>query len=294
MTPRPDNTQSFINSAGTSDPAGPPDVSRAAGETAESSRTPSFCRRNRNLILFLLALVAISDIVMIWLFPFPGNDMASRYAPMTEAFAAGDWQVAFHPRFGMLFSALTGAISWLTGLNGVRSCQVAALFFFWLTVLPLWGIFRRLWDERVAAAGCLLYLLSSFLTRYIYFGLRENWKTFGVAAGVFGVMAVFYSPRQWRGYLTAACGGAFLVAVRGDGAFYAMVILLAVACLEIGSFRRFPVRSVLCGLLLLVLISPQLYYNFDKLGYPVPECRHAQILKRMGMPPLKTPEVELP
>ena len=271
-----------------------PDAGSSATETRFSSGEESFYRRHRILIWTFFVMIAAADIVMIRLFPFPGNDMAARYAPMTEAFAAGDWQVAFHPRFGMLFSALTGSISYLTGLNGFRSCQIAALMFFLLTVFPLWSIFRRLWDERIAAAGCLLYLMCSFLTRYVYFGLRENWKAFGIAAGVCGALAVSQAPRRWRGYLTAACGGAFLVAVRGDGAFYAMVLLLAIAYLELKSFRRIPIRSILCGLLLLLLISPQLYYNYDKLGYPVPECRHAQLLKRMGMPPWKTPEVELP
>lgn len=254
----------------------------------------SFYRKYRGFIWSVFGLVVLGDLVMVWLFAFPGNDMASRYAPMAEAFAAGNWRVAFHPRFGLLFSAVTGSISFLTGLNGFRSCQVAAMIFFWLTTFPLWGIYRSIWDERVAAAGCFLYLISSFLTRYAYFGLRESWKAFGIALGVWGVMTVLQSAGKWRGYIAVACGGAFLIAIRGDGAFYAFVLLIVSAVLEMARADRLPSRTFLCGLLLLLLVSPQLYYNYNTLGYPVPESRHAQLLKHIGCPPLKTPEVEVP
>lgn len=254
----------------------------------------SFYRKYRGFIWIVFALVVLTDLAMVWLFTVPGNDMASRYAPMAEAFASGDWRVAFHPRFGLLFSAVTGCISYLTGLNGFRSCQVAAMIFFWLTAFPLWSIYRRIWDERVAATGCLLYLLSSFLTRYAYFGLRESWKAFGIAVGVCGILTVVQAPNKWRGYLAIACGGAFLIAVRGDGAFYALVLLIVAAVLEMSRADRLPARTFLAGLLILVLVSPQLYYNFNMLGYPVPESRHAQMLKRIGVPPMKTPEVEVP
>lgn len=41
----------------------------------------------------------------------------NRYAPMADAFAAGDWFHAFHPRFGALFSVLTGLFATL-GFRG--------------------------------------------------------------------------------------------------------------------------------------------------------------------------------
>ncbi len=294
MTSPADNSSS-AESAGTPLPTDSPGSSAVVEPgIAFFTTKQSFYRKNRILIWTVFALVAVADVVMAYLYPFPGNDMAARYAPMAEAFAAGDWRVAFHPRFGILFSAVTGTVCRLTGLDGFRSCQVVSLLFFLLTAFPLWRIFKRIWGERVAAAGCFLYLMCSFLTRYAYFGLRETSKTFGIALGVWGVMAVLHAPRRWQGYLVTAIGGAFLIAVRGDGAFYALVLLLAAAKIEMGMFRRLPVRSFLSGILLLVLISPQLYYNYEKLGYPVPEARHAQLLKRMGMQPMKMPEVELP
>jgi hypothetical protein len=254
----------------------------------------SFYRKHRIAIWSVFALIVLLDAGMVRLSAFPGNDMSSRYAPMAEAFASGNWRVAFHPRFGLLFSAVTGSISFLTGLSGFRSCQVAAIVFFWLTAFPLWSIYRRIWDERVAAAGCFLYLMSSFLTRYAYFGLRESWKTFGIALGVCGVLTVMQSPNKWRGYLAVACGCAFLISIRGDSAFYALVLLVMAFVLEKIRAKRLPSRSFLCGLLILLLVSPQLWYNYRMLGYPVPESRHAQLLKHIGIPPLKTPEVEVP
>ena len=60
------------------------------------------------------------------LYPVTMSDSITRYAPMADAFAREDWRQVFHPRFGVLFEVLSGGLSWLTGLEGAKSVQVAS------------------------------------------------------------------------------------------------------------------------------------------------------------------------
>ena len=77
------------------------------------------------LFLPLCGLLVLGT--LLWLNPIPADDTATRYAPMAQAFAEGDWFYAFHPHSGVFFPALSGGIAWLTGVDGFRACQVAAL-----------------------------------------------------------------------------------------------------------------------------------------------------------------------
>ena len=55
---------------------------------------------------FLLALVLA--LPPFFLTTIPPVDVATRYAPMAEAFARGDWGYAFHPRVPLLQSVIGG------------------------------------------------------------------------------------------------------------------------------------------------------------------------------------------
>ncbi len=248
----------------------------------------------RTWLWIVCAAALLLNLALLWVNPLPGNDVAGRYAPMAEQFAGGHWRYAFHPRFGLLFPALSGALVWLTGLDGFRGCQMAALLLFTLAA-PVWyGVFRRVWDERTALAGVVFYFLSSHLLRTVLEGLREPGKALGFALAVYGVIVIFQQPRRWAGYGALSVGGAILTLIRGDGALCALLLLGVGAALEIRRRRAWPWRSLAAALGLLALTAPQLGYNLYVLGYPVPECRHALLLKQWGMPPLKKPLTELP
>ena len=72
--------------------------------------------RRENLTLLCCALV-------LFLLYFPGaymhefilRDTAVRYAPMADAFAAGNWEYAFHPRVNCLHPLISGIITRITG-----------------------------------------------------------------------------------------------------------------------------------------------------------------------------------
>ena len=77
-----------------------------------------------HLFVFALLIAALTAILN----PLPANDVVARYAPAAEAFAAGDWQYAFHPRFGVYFTAFSGIFVWLTGVDGVIACKIVSIF----------------------------------------------------------------------------------------------------------------------------------------------------------------------
>lgn len=94
------------------------------------------------LLLPLCGLLALG--ALLWLNPVPADDTATRYAPMAQAFAAGDWFYAFHPHSGVFFPTLSGGIAWLTGVDGFRACQVAGLLLWATAAIPLYGIVLKL------------------------------------------------------------------------------------------------------------------------------------------------------
>lgn len=94
------------------------------------------------LFLPLCGLLVLGT--LLWLNPIPADDTATRYAPMAQAFAEGDWFYAFHPHSGVFFPVLSGGIAWLTGVDGFRACQVAALLLWAAAAIPLYGIVLKL------------------------------------------------------------------------------------------------------------------------------------------------------
>ncbi|PWM82040.1 MAG: hypothetical protein DBX90_06470, partial [Lentisphaerae bacterium] len=83
---------------------------------------------HKSIALFLLALALGLGLAAINVFPAP--DVATRYAPMAEAFAAGEWKYAFHPRIPMLHQTLAGCFCWLFGISGFAGCRLAAVLVF--------------------------------------------------------------------------------------------------------------------------------------------------------------------
>lgn len=235
------------------------------------------------LLLPLCGLLILGT--LLWLNPIPADDTATRYAPMAQAFAEGDWLYAFHPHSGVFFPALSGGIAWLTGLDGFRACQVAALLLWATAALPLYGIVLKLWgDRRIALLAELLYLAASHLQRYVYDGLRDNGRSLGLFLLVLGLLMFYESRRSWRAVPMSAVGAALLTMLRVDGPLIAAAGILCFIVWDITGNHRNLLRCAALLILTTVLISPQLYLNDRWSGYPVPNSRYALILERFGIP----------
>lgn len=153
------------------------------------------------------------------LYPVLMSDSITRYAPMADAFAQGDWRQAFHPRFGVLFQVLCGSVSWLTGLPGAKSVQVVAVGFLALSGVPLFFLVKRLFNVRVAWWSLALLFVCDDFTRYAMDGLRDVGKCLAFALIAYGAVE---QKTLWIG-LGLFC----LIALVSYGFAVASVLVLA-------------------------------------------------------------------
>lgn len=145
--------------------------------------------------VWLLALgfwLVLSVVCCLWS-PATAADMVIRYAPMSDAFARGDWNLAYHPRFGVLFMTLSGSVAWLTGLDGIRSCQITALGLLAFSIVPVWCAVKALFDERAAWIAAVMVLVATEVFVYAIDGLRDTGRTLGLALCMFA----FVRNRLW-------------------------------------------------------------------------------------------------
>lgn len=135
----------------------------------------------RRLIVFSLLYFILLATAAHFLYPVMMADAVNRYAPMADAFAGGDWYHAFHPRFGILFSVLAGSLSYCSSLAGDYACQIISILFLSLSSIPLWFVFKKLFDEETAWLGMLFIVLMPDFVVYALDALREPMRIFGFA-----------------------------------------------------------------------------------------------------------------
>lgn len=101
-------------------------------------------------------------------------DVVVRYGPMADAFAAGDWEMAFHPRFGVLFQVLTGIVRRVTAFDGLQSCQCVAAAFWAYSILPLWAVSKKVFGHRTALLCAAFLLIAPRPFGLALDGLRDD------------------------------------------------------------------------------------------------------------------------
>lgn len=259
-----------------------------------------FMGRRKDLLIPAL----ISCAVLLLLLPallfseLPKLDVACRYAPMAEAFAAGDWEFAFHPRVTPLLPVCAGILAKLFPVSGWAACQMASALFLALSVFPVFFAIRRIYGFGNAVFASALIPFCSYLMRLGYFGLRETAAVFGASLLLYAAALLHDSGRRPGGYLAFAFGAAVLLLSRGDTALF---VAAASLILLIWDFvrHRHPLRSLAAGGLVLLILLPQMCYNWRMIGWPVPEYRHAMVLRRVSkklplLDKLRNPAAQLP
>lgn len=239
--------------------------------------------------LLLLPLFFLSD--------FPKRDVAFRYAPMAEAFAAGEWRFAFHPRVTPLLPVCAGILVQIFSCSSRLACQLAATLFLSLGLFPLYAGCRRIYGFRIAALSAILPAGCSYLIRLGYYGLRESGSLLGILLIFYAVVLLRQSSRSVGGFLCFALGETLLLLSRGDVALFGMLAfsgLFLWDCVRNGH----PLRTFAAGVLMMLLLLPQLAYNYRMIGYPVPELRHAVIMRSLckmipGLSFLRNPTPEM-
>ncbi|MDD3663393.1 MAG: glycosyltransferase family 39 protein, partial [Candidatus Pacebacteria bacterium] len=210
--------------------------------------------------------------------PFP--DVATRYAPMAEAFSVGNWEFAFHPRIPPVFPALAGCIAYILQTDGFLACKVASAMMLCLGVFPLWGAVKNIYGERHAITAICLYCGCSYLLRLGYGGIRETTSCFGILISYYGMSQLYRNKNSLTGLVCFACGSSILLLNRGDlilFLFFSGIILFVWdICKHI-----IPWRMVLTAAIIFLSIFPWLCYNYIQIGYPVTDVRHAAAIRFM-------------
>lgn len=129
-----------------------------------------------------------ASILSCWFYPVMSSDSVARYAPMAEAFARGEWALAFHPRFGVLFQVLSGCVVAVTGLDGARALQIVGFGMLAGAMVPVWHVTRRIFGARIAWWTVAVLFLGDDLFRYALDGLRDSGKCLGFALLGYGAV----------------------------------------------------------------------------------------------------------
>lgn len=243
---------------------------------------------NDKILPWFIALVGMLFVgVLLPINIVPADDAAGRYIPMARAFAEGNWNYAFHPHSGVLFSSLSGLIHLLPGIGAFRACQLAALLLWGASLVPLYHIALHIWHERSVAVICaILYLLCSHLQRFVYDGIRDNGRSLGFFLVILGILIAFENKDSWRSAVISASGAAILMMIRVDCVVFGVAGIGFFVILDIKNHGWHCWRSWTALCLCVMLIAPQLYLNYIWSGYPVPNSRYAILCHKMGLPPL--------
>jgi len=236
------------------------------------------------LALALAVLAFLLALPSVFLNEVPDSDCASRYAPMAEAFASGDWDYAFHPRIPPFFPVLAGCVSAVFGVSGFFAAKLASAIVFALAAIPLYGFLDELFDRRTAFLGAVLYVFCPPLLKLAGQGLRDPARGLFLFIAAYGVV-VFLKGRLWLGSAVCALGAAGLALAKGDClalSALALGLLLVFEFLPALRERRFvfPLKSFCAGLLFLAAVSPWVAYEAFKTGYPVTELRQAKLIAK--------------
>lgn len=204
------------------------------------------------------------------------GDTLYRYAPMAEAFAAGNWHEAYHPRFGVGMPTFAGSLAWLTGCDGLTACAWAALVAWALCVPPLFAVAERLFGRPTAWVATLLHAICPMTFYWALCGLREPFRTFGVLCGVLAILRRREGER-WPSVWPLLVALPVLCAFRGDTIAVGGALLLVY-----GAYDRLGARFWLAAPWMLAWLQPGCLLTWDWLGVWLPSTQIAGVWLRLA------------
>ena len=118
-------------------------------------------------------------------------DGAIRYASQAEYFADGNWFLAFHPRFGILFQTLAGTLVWLFNIDGLFAGQLVASFSLCAAAFAFYVLARNFSNRFTAWMVFLLVLTCPTFNSWSANGLRESTRALFAVLFLIGFTGVF-------------------------------------------------------------------------------------------------------
>lgn len=243
----------------------------------------SFMLSNKNKILGLGVILAclISALHIFFCFDIY-DDIAAYYAPMTRAFAEGNWDVAFSPFVPILSTTIAGLLSSL-GVEAFRSLVVVSCLFYIASIPVLYYIFKYFFKrDDFAAWGCLLYVLAPKIIRFGCTGLLNPAKNFFIIASIALILASA-KHLKWRNTLLLGIVLAGLALARAETiVFLPLLVLWYAYFIFIDKKIELKERLIKIFLHCLVIttmfficVSPRLYQSYKATGVPILDIRQA-------------------
>lgn len=263
-------------------------LNQQSGNSAGAFRTPW---------LFFLAALLLS-VPLAYFADMPERDVATRYAPMAEAFATGKWAYAFHPRIPMLYPALCGMLVWLGGITGFTAAKILSAGCFAASVFPLFSVMKRIFGERTATGTMLVYIVNPFMLRLAGTGLRENMKCLLLILIVHAIFLIREDPDMFARYLFLGLATGLVMITRSEMILFCGLVLFSVMFWEARwsmdavrgdleadpakkRFNPVPYRSLAGTILAAGLVFLPAVVNHAVFGLATPEVRYLQIFERM-------------
>ena len=91
----------------------------------------------KSILATAIIAAALFSGIAVWLNYLPLRDVATRYAPMAEAFAEGNFAYAFHPRVPPLQVICGGVVAWIFRCNGFIALKTVSALWFTGSILCL-------------------------------------------------------------------------------------------------------------------------------------------------------------
>lgn len=205
--------------------------------------------------------------------PVFGWDVLVRYAPMAEAFAAGDWADAFHSRFCPLYPVMTGSLVKILGCSGLVACQITAILFWGFSFPAIWAVLRRVFDDTVAYVGGLLTYASVELFVFAVDGWRDDCRILPIALFVLAFQYLARCRETDRPWMAAAAMSAaqiLSVPLRVDCLVVATVMLVLYVAYAYRRKHSSAAIAPCCAWLFATLANCALVYVYTGRFLPAP------------------------
>jgi 4-amino-4-deoxy-L-arabinose transferase-like glycosyltransferase len=184
--------------------------------------------------LWLLALAFAVRLPFVWIAPNNGTDALTRFEYTLDWLKAPNLlPVATSEHHWLpLHFWLLGAV--LSVWHSERSARLLTVLLGALTILPFWGIVRRVFDRGVALASALAFALFSYHIAYSVTTSSEAPTLFLLACAVY-YWLLFFLADEWRWCVPAAIALSAASLIRFDAWIY--VAALSLLLLDFSSLR---------------------------------------------------------
>ena len=230
--------------------------------------------------LIVSGVLLVSGVI---LHDYPFMDVATRYAPMAEAFTEGDWDFAFHPRIQSLQVISGGIICFLTGLDGHMAQKTASALWHIIGGFLIFFMLRDIYPKKrfIAWGSTVFYAFFPYSFHVAVSGMRDSAKTTLLILTAWGLIKIFQNNRRWCGYWMLGIGCALSVILRAD------TVMSGIACLFTGMViecreKKFPLYSVLPAILTASTLIAASAINGFVGGAAMPDYRFAKVFHELS------------